>query len=102
MEATLYVCGRLLVDAMGATPGPVAVTLAMSAEDVQLSVTAPTDESIAGDNRRQHALRLLGDRVAVLGGDVATTSFEQITEIRCHVPLGADSEDAQLRTLAAR
>ena len=42
MEAALYVCGRILVDAVGATAGPVALTLAVSPEDVQLAATAPT------------------------------------------------------------
>ena len=42
LEAALYVCGRILVDAVDPTAGPVALTLAISNEDVHLAMTAPT------------------------------------------------------------
>jgi hypothetical protein len=102
MEAALYACGLILLDAVGATSGPVALTLAVSSQDVQLAVTAPTEGHDVGDNLREHALRLLGDRLGVLGGAVTTTSSERVTEIRCQVPLSADSEGAESRTSTAR
>jgi len=84
-EAALYLCGRILVDAVDARSGPVALTLAMSAEDVELTATAPPADL------REDAMRLLRDRVAVLEGQVTTTSYERVTEIRCHVPLGTEA-----------
>jgi signal transduction histidine kinase len=95
MEAALYACGRLLVDTVGGTSGPVALTLTVSAEDVQLAVTATTEGDDVGDNLREHALRLLGDRLGVLGGALMTASSERVTEIRCHVPLTAESKGAE-------
>jgi len=85
MEAALYACGRLLVDAVGAASG--ALTLTMSAQDVQLAMTAQTEGDGIDDNRREHALRLLGDRLGVLGGALMTASSERTTDIRCQVPL---------------
>jgi signal transduction histidine kinase len=92
METALYACGRLLVDTVGATSGPIALTLTVSAEEVQLAVTAPTEGDDVGDNLRKHALRLLRDRLGVLGGALTTASYERITEIRFHVPLTAESK----------
>ena len=91
----LYACGRLLVDTVGATSGPIALTLIVSAEDVQLAVTAPAVGGGVGDNLREHALRLLGDRLGVLGGALMTASSGRIAEIRCHVPLTNESKGAE-------
>jgi signal transduction histidine kinase len=90
MEAALYACGRLLVDTVRETSGPAALLLTVSAEEVQLAVTAPTEGTDVRDNRRERALRLLGDRLGVLGGVLVTASSERITEIRCHVPVTAE------------
>ena len=87
LEAALYVCGRLLLDAVSTTAGPVAVTLAVSADDVQLAVTAPIRTDDDRDPRREHALHLLTDRLAVLGGGLTTTSSDSLREISCQVPL---------------
>jgi signal transduction histidine kinase len=95
METALYACGRLLVDAVGATSGPVALTLNVSADNVQLAMTAPTQGEDVGDTLREHAIRLVGDRLAVLGGVVTTTSSGRVTEIRCRVPLTAESTGAE-------
>jgi hypothetical protein len=101
MEAALYVCGRLLVDAASATPGPVALTLTVSPEDVQLAATAPIGASDIADMQREHALRLLSDRLAVLGGAVTTSSSGRVIEIRCQVPLSAEDR-AESRASTAR
>jgi signal transduction histidine kinase len=99
MEAALYVCGRLLVDAVSGTAG--ALNLAVSREDVHLVMTAPTGVNDVADMKREHALRLLGDRLAVLGGAVTTSSSERVIEIRCQVPLSAEDR-AESRASTAR
>jgi hypothetical protein len=99
MEEALYACGRLLVDAVGATSGPVTLTLTVSAEDVRLAVTAPGKGNDVDDNLRPDALRLLGDRLGVLGGTLMTASSVRITEITCHVPLTAESRGAAVPAL---
>ena len=98
IEAALYLSGRILVDAVCATARPVALTLSMSTEDVHLVVTVPADgaaAAAAGGDERENALRLLGDRLAVLGGGVTTTSLGKVSEIRCQVPLPVDLEFAR-------
>jgi signal transduction histidine kinase len=96
MEAALYVCGRLLVDAVSATAGPVALTLTVSLGDVQLAATAHIGASDVAYKRREQALSLLGDRLGVLGGAFTMTSSECVTEIRCHVPLSTELVGAEL------
>ena len=89
MESALYACGHGLVDAVAAASEPVTVTLTMSAEGVQFAVTAPTVGDDVGDGPREQSLRLLGDRLGVLGGGLITASSAGTTEIRCQVPLTA-------------
>jgi signal transduction histidine kinase len=90
MEAALYICGRLLLDATTTNAGPVAVTLAVNRHTVQLSATASTAIDDVGNKRREHTLRLLADRLSVLGGNLTTTSFDRVTHIRCIVPVEPD------------
>lgn len=88
MEAALYICGRLLLDALTTDAGPVAVTLAVSPQAVHLTATTPATIDDLGNK----TLRLLTDRLSVLGGDLTTTSFDHTTEISCTVPLTIDPE----------
>ena len=57
---------------------------------MHLTATAPTGVDDVGNERREHTLRLLGDRLGVLGGELTTTSSVHITEITCTVPLAIE------------
>lgn len=66
----------------------------MSAQDVQLAMTAPTEGDDIDGNRREYALRLLDDRLGALGGALMTASSEQTTDIRCQVPLAPTGKES--------
>jgi signal transduction histidine kinase len=80
----------------------VALTLTVSAQDVQLAVTAPIEAYNVGDKWREHALRILSDRLGALGGALTMTSSGSFTKIRCHVPVSIENPENLGVNLGAR